>query len=113
MNRRRTTAAMTLTVAVAITAIRPLARFSIAAARTDSTSIRATVVNSARHTREAGVWVIAETHSLPTPFRRIVVTDDQGRFLVPALPAGAYDVWVRGYGLRDSAHLKATPGERL
>ena len=29
---------------------------------------------------EAGVWVIAETDSLPTRFRKIVVTDDQGRF---------------------------------
>ena len=28
---------------------------------------------------EAGVWVIAETTGLPTPFAKIVVTDDQGR----------------------------------
>ena len=27
---------------------------------------------------EAGVWVIAETRDLPTPFAKIVVTDDQG-----------------------------------
>jgi hypothetical protein len=32
--------------------------------------------------REAGVWVIAETTGLPTRFSRIVVTDDQGRYLV-------------------------------
>ena len=30
---------------------------------------------------EAGVWVIAETRDLPTRFARIVVTDDQGRYL--------------------------------
>src|SRR4051794_11999651 len=30
---------------------------------------------------EAGVWVIAETRDLPTKFVRIVVTDDQGRYL--------------------------------
>jgi len=36
--------------------------------------------------REAGVWVIAETSELPAQFRRIVVTDDQGRYLVPDLP---------------------------
>jgi hypothetical protein len=36
---------------------------------------------------EAGVWVIAETSELPTGFRRIVVTDDRGPFLVPDLPA--------------------------
>ena len=36
---------------------------------------------------EAGVWVIAETKDLPTNFIKIVVTDDQGRYLVPELPA--------------------------
>jgi len=39
---------------------------------------------------EAGVWVIAETDGLPTKFARIVVTDDQGRYLVPDLPAASY-----------------------
>src|SRR5688500_19693337 len=29
---------------------------------------------------EAGVWVIAETKDLPTPYAKIVVTDDQGRY---------------------------------
>src|SRR5438874_8757206 len=51
---------------------------------------------------EAGVWVIAETHDLPTKFVRIVVTDDQGRYLIPDLPKATYTVWVRGYGLVDS-----------
>src|SRR5688500_10316529 len=32
---------------------------------------------------EAGVWVIAETADLPTGFARMVVTDDQGRYVVP------------------------------
>jgi hypothetical protein len=36
---------------------------------------------------EAGVWVIAETKDLPTNFIKIVVTDDQGRFMLPELPA--------------------------
>ena len=36
---------------------------------------------------QAGVWVIAETKDLPTPFMKIVVTDDQGRFMLPELPA--------------------------
>src|SRR5215467_12867329 len=31
---------------------------------------------------EAGVWVIAETADLPTKFAKIVVTDDQGRYVV-------------------------------
>src|SRR5436853_336153 len=59
---------------------------------------------------EAGVWVIAETHDLPTKFVRIVVTDDQGRYLIPDLPKATYSVWVRGYGLVDSPQLSAKPG---
>ena len=35
---------------------------------------------------EAGVWVIAETKDLPTKYAKIVVTDDQGRFVIPDLP---------------------------
>ena len=62
---------------------------------------------------EAGVWVIAETTDLPTKFVRIVVTDDQGRYLIPDLPKAAYQVWVRGYGLVDSQKQSATPGSRL
>ena len=62
---------------------------------------------------EAGVWVIAETTELPTPLRKIVVTDDQGRYLVPDLPKANYDVWVRGYGLVDSAKTKVAPGKQV
>ena len=35
---------------------------------------------------EAAVWVIAETDELPTEFIRSVVTDDQGRYVLPDLP---------------------------
>src|SRR5499425_3388801 len=62
---------------------------------------------------EAGVWVIAETMDLPTKFARIVVTDDQGRYVVPDLPKAKYKVWVRGYGLVDSAKVDAEPGKQL
>ncbi len=62
---------------------------------------------------EAGVWVIAETRDLKTPFNRTVVTDDRGRFLVPDLPAGTYDVWARGYGLADSARTRTARGRVL
>src|SRR5256885_9071560 len=62
---------------------------------------------------EAGVWVIAETHDLPTKFVRIVVTDDQGRYLIPDLPKATYAVWVRVYGLVDSPRTQATPGKPL
>src|SRR4051812_36556349 len=60
---------------------------------------------------EAGVWVIAETSDLPTKFVRIVVTDDQGRYLVPDLPKANYNVWVRGYGLVDSPKVQSAPGK--
>jgi hypothetical protein len=62
---------------------------------------------------EAGVWVIAETHDLPTRFARMVVTDDQGRYVVPDLPPAKYTVWVRGYGLVDSPKVEAEPGKQL
>jgi hypothetical protein len=62
---------------------------------------------------EAGVWVIAETTDLPTKFARIVVTDDQGRYVLPDLPKANYSVWVRGYGLVDSPKVTARPGRHL
>jgi hypothetical protein len=62
---------------------------------------------------EAGVWVIAETSDLPTKFVRIVVTDDQGRYLIPDLPKANYNVWVRGYGLVDSPKTRSTIGQTL
>ena len=68
------------------------------------------VVTSAKGP-EAGVWVIAETDAFATRYAKIVVTDDQGRYLVPDLPAANYKVWVRGYGLADSAKSDAAPGK--
>ena len=60
---------------------------------------------------EAGVWVIAETTDLPTKFAKIVVTDDQGRYVLPDLPKANYNVWVRGYGLVDSPKVQTAPGQ--
>src|SRR6516225_3105016 len=62
---------------------------------------------------EAGVWVIAETTDLPTKFVKIVVTDDQGRYLIPDLPKAGYKVWARGYGLVDSKPVEGWPGKSL
>ncbi len=68
---------------------------------------------------EAGVWVIAETDEVltlngsPGIYRKIVVTNDDGYFVIPDLPNATYDVWVRGYGLVDSAPVQATPGDTL
>src|SRR5580693_8313836 len=62
---------------------------------------------------EAGVWVIAETTDLPTKYVKIVVTDDQGRYLIPELPKANYKVWVRGYGLVDSNPVRSAPGQTI
>src|SRR5262249_54821328 len=62
---------------------------------------------------EAGVWVIAETTELPTKYAKIVVTDDQGLYVIPDLPNANYQIWVRGYGLADSPKVRAKPGQQL
>ena len=62
---------------------------------------------------EAGVWVIAETTELATKMAKIVVTDERGRYVIPGLPKANYNVWVRGYGLVDSPHVRAVPGKGL
>jgi hypothetical protein len=62
---------------------------------------------------EAGVWVVAETTETPTRFIRTVVTDDQGRYVMPDLPAANFDIWVRGYGLVDSPKVKSARGRVL
>ena len=55
--------------------------------------------------------MIAETKDTPTRYAKIVVTDDQGRYVVPDLPKGKYNIWVRGYGLVDSAKVQSEPGK--
>ena len=100
--------AMILAVSLVWTAPRTEAR---QAASTDRGTITGVVRSS--DGPEAGVWVIAETDALPTPFVKIVVTNDEGRFLLPDLPRATYDVWVRGYGLVDSTAVRGTPGQNL
>jgi hypothetical protein len=73
--------------------------------------IGGTVISS--HGPEAGVWVIAETLELSSRTIKIVVTDDQGRFMLPELPKAKYDIWVRGYGLVDSERVQAVPGKNV
>jgi len=58
---------------------------------------------------EAGVWVIAETNDTQTKMIKTVVTDDQGRYMLPDLPAVNYKVWVRGYGILDSTPVDSKP----
>lgn len=77
----------------------------------DSNDIGGVVTGPRRS--EAGVWVIAETHELGTRYIKAVVTDDSGRYVLPDLPKAHYDVWVRGYGLVDSAKTKSVPGKRV
>ncbi len=62
---------------------------------------------------EAGVWVIAETDAFDTMFAKIVVTDDEGRYVIPDLPEADYQIWVRGYGLSDSERQPAARGGQV
>src|SRR5881396_1635262 len=81
------------------------------AVRVDSNAIGGVVTGPSGP--EAGVWVIAETSELATKFVKIVVTDDQGRYLLPDLPKATYRVWVRGYGLVDSKPVQGLAGKTL
>ena len=88
---------------------------------TDTTEAAVTAQNAAAITGqvssaagpEAGVWVVAETDEFDTFFARIVATDDEGRFAIPDLPSARYEIWVRGYGLADSAKYSAEPGTSM
>ena len=70
-------------------------------------------VISTEYGPEAGVWVIAETGEFDKFYARIVVTDDEGRYLIPDLPDANFQVWVRGYGLSDSPKAQSRPGALL
>ena len=84
---------------------------SNAAVRIDNDDIGGVVTSA--NGPEAGVWVIAETTDFPTRFAKMVVTDDQGRYVLPDLPKASYNVWVRGYGLVDSQKVRTVPGKIL
>ena len=55
--------------------------------------------------------MIAETTDLPTRYIKEVVTDDNGRYLIPDLPKAKYAVWARGYGLADSPKVEIGAGK--
>src|ERR1700736_3666602 len=81
------------------------------AVQIDADDIGGTVTS--RFGPEAGVWVIAETRDLGTRFAKTAVTDERGRYVIPDLPKAKYRVWVRGYGLVDSAKIASEPGKIL
>src|SRR5271170_7851034 len=107
-----------MTLAILILALLGLSQTSHSARKPSATAIPmdntdiAGVVTSSKGP-EAGVWVIAETKDFGTGFRKMVVTDDQGRYLIPDLPKANYDIWVRGYGLVDSSKVQSAPGKQL
>src|SRR5690606_11263335 len=104
--RRRSPAAL-----VAVLAVAALAACAAQGVRPEADDIAGVVTGP--NGPEAGVWVIAETEDLPTRFARIVVTDDDGRYLLPDLPDARYRVWVRGYGLVDGPAVDAAPGSTV
>ena len=102
-----------LTAALACAALAAsLAPGTVGVEAADNDGVIRGVVTSANGP-EAGVWVIAETDDLETVFRKIVVTDDDGQYVLPELPDATYDVWVRGYGLVDSEPVAGTPDREL
>ena len=113
MMRKHECAAVAAVVVALILTVAP-ARLSAqqttaAAVRIGDSDLGGTVTSA--NGPEAGVWVVAETTGLPTAFAKIVVTDDQGRYVIPDLPQANYDIWVRGYGLIDSPRVVTTPGK--
>ena len=113
MTRREFSA---ITAAVAVAVLLAAAPAPLSAQQTIAQAVRTGEhdlggVVTGKNGPEAGAWVIAETTGLPTAFAKIVVTDDQGRYLIPDLPQANYDVWVRGYGLVDSPRVITTPGK--
>ena len=80
---------------------------SSVAAKTPAANFIQGTVTSGKAKAEGGVWVIAEA-KLGTGYRKIVVTDAKGRFVLPELPKAGYRVWVRGYGLR--TRRRSAPG---
>lgn len=107
-----TSAVAGIAVAGLLAPITPPARAQQATVAIDNDDIGGVVRGPAGP--EAGVWVIAETTELPTKFAKIVVTDDQGRYVIPDLPPNVnYEIWVRGYGLVDSPKLRVKPGQQV
>jgi hypothetical protein len=98
-------------VTLGISAILAASILRTSAMQTKNDEIVGTVTSSAGP--EGGVWVIAETTDLPTRYIKEVVTDDQGRYLIPALPQARYTVWARGYGLVDSPKVETELGKRV
>jgi len=107
-NRRLAGLALSLGSALVLL---PTVTGAIATATENNGVIRGTVTST--NGPEAGVWVIAETDDLETVFRKIVVTNDDGRYVLPELPEATYTVWVRGYGLVDSVPVNGRPNQEL
>ena len=84
--------------------------FSLGASAQDENGGAISGVVQSQNGPEAGVWVVAETDDTPTHFVKIVVTDDDGRFVLPELPEAIFQVWVRGYGLVDSEPVSLRSG---
>ena len=84
--------------------------FSLGASAQDENGGAISGVVQSQNGPEAGVWVVAEIDDTPPHFVKIVVTDDDGRFVLPELPEAIFQVWVRGYGLVDSEPISLRSG---
>src|SRR5262249_326215 len=93
------------------TVVAVMAQVAVTSPAIDPDDIGGVVTSS--NGAEVGVWVVGETTDLATKFRKIAVTDDAGRFVIPDLPEAKYKVWVRGYGLVDSQPIETNRGKNL
>jgi hypothetical protein len=109
--RSISTALASLALAVVLAAFAAVPSFAQGPVPIDDDDIGGYVKSA--NGQEAGVWVIAETLELGVRFIKSVVTDDQGRYVIPDLPKANYDIWVRGYGLVDSPKIKSERGKQL
>jgi squalene-hopene/tetraprenyl-beta-curcumene cyclase len=64
-------------------------------------------------TRVVHGWVIAQTGDLNKPFRRLVFTDREGKYVFRDLPPATYYLSVTGYNLGEAPVVKAQLGQRV
>ena len=106
-------AAVALSVTVALGLPQPRAQQVTEDKASTRSERRSAASSRARTDRKQACGSSRKRPTCRPGWSKIVVTDDQGRYVVPDLPEANYSVWVRGFGLVDSPKVQARPGRRL